>query len=129
MYPNSNCLMVLEQDSVFLVRELTQALQDRGIDVTRSFDLQATRSVHNGCSCPYHGTDQCNCQLMVLLVYKNEQSPLTLVLEGRNQHTWISVVYTPGQAVDNRLINLIIEVFRFANSKRVTEGVEVGVGN
>lgn len=128
MYSSSNCLLCLEQESTYLVDELTQALTNRGMGVIRSFDLQATRNVQNGCICPHHGADQCSCQLMVLLIYKDNQPPLTLIMEGRDHLTWVSVVYTPGQVVDTRLVSLIVEILRFAGTNRAAKEVAIETG-
>ncbi len=111
----SSCLCLLKQDSASLIDHLIQALTPRGIGVTRSFDLQATRAVHTGCGCPHHGTSQCACQLIVLLLYQDGQPPLTLVLEGQAGMTSVSAVYTPGQAVDSQMIDLVIEALRPAD--------------
>jgi hypothetical protein len=128
MYSSSNSLLVLAQDSEFLVGELTQALTSRGMVVTRSFDLQTTRAVHSGCGCPYHGTSQCSCQLMVLLIYKYEQPPLTLALEGRDGLTWVSVVHVPGETTDTHLVTLIVESLQLAASKNLIVDASVEVG-
>ncbi len=52
----------------------TAALTRHGFRVVRSFDLRSAMTVHADCECPYHGTAQCNCQFVVLLVYR-EASP------------------------------------------------------
>ncbi len=106
-YQSSKCLAVLPEDTHPVVDLLTQALSTEEIQVTRSFDLQATRAVHVGCSCPHHGTDQCTCQLIVLLVYERQNPPMTLVLEGRDGQTWVSVVMAPGEKVVPHLLDLI----------------------
>ncbi|MDD5371392.1 MAG: hypothetical protein PHQ40_20110 [Anaerolineaceae bacterium] len=117
MYSNSNRLLALAQHSGYLIGELTQALTNRGIVVNRSFDLQSTRAVHTGCGCPYHGTSQCTCQLIVLLIYQLQQPPLTLALEGRDGLTWVSVVHVPGETTDTHLVTLIVESLQLAASK------------
>jgi hypothetical protein len=86
---------------------LTHDLSNHEIQVTRSFDLQATRAVHAGCSCPHHGTEKCTCQLIVLLVYERQNPPLTLVLEGRDGQTWVSLVLAPGEKVLPHLLEII----------------------
>ena len=40
-----------------------------GLQVMRTFDLQAARHDPADCPCPHHGTEQCDCQMVVLLVY------------------------------------------------------------
>jgi hypothetical protein len=61
-----------------------------------TFDLQVARSAHPECPCPHHGTNKCNCQLVVLLVYGKSEDPATLVIHGQDGKTWISLA-TPGE--------------------------------
>jgi hypothetical protein len=107
LYQGSKCLAVLPEETNQVVDLLTQDLSRDEIQVTRSFDLQATRAVHVGCSCPHHGTDQCTCQLIVLLIYERQNPPITLVLEGRDGQTWVSLVMTPGEKVLPHLLDII----------------------
>jgi hypothetical protein len=64
--------------------------------VVPTFDLQVARSAHPECPCPHHGTNKCNCQLVVLLVYGKSEDPATLVIHGQDGKTWISLA-TPGE--------------------------------
>lgn len=34
-----------------------------------SFDLPSVLTTPTGCICPHHGTDPCDCQMVVMLVY------------------------------------------------------------
>ena len=76
---------------------VTEALVDAGFQVVQSFDLQLARAMHNACNCPHHGTDQCNCQYAVFLVYQNNSSPITLVAHGRDGKTEITLIESPEQ--------------------------------
>lgn len=58
----------------------------------QTFDLQAARVGLHDCSCPNHGTDACDCQMVVLLVYGKTAEPITLVLHGNDGQTWFSFV-------------------------------------
>jgi hypothetical protein len=107
LYQGSKCLAVLPEDTNQVVDLLSQELPKSEIQITRSFDLQATRAVHAGCTCPHHGTEQCTCQLIVLLVYEGQNPPLTLVLEGRDGQTWVSLAMTPGEKVLPHTLDLI----------------------
>lgn len=60
------------------------SLEDSGLQVVRSFDLRVARSVHANCACPHHGTEQCDCQMVVLLIYDQQKPPLTLVVHGHD---------------------------------------------
>ena len=106
-YQGSKCIAVLPEDTNPVVDLLTHELSNHEIQVTRSFDLQATRAVHAGCTCPHHGIDQCTCQLIVLLLYERQDPPLTLVLEGRDGQTWVSLAMTPGEKVMPHMIDLL----------------------
>ena len=82
------------------VGQAVQFLEESGFQVIRSFDLCAARSVHVDCPCPHHGTNKCDCQMVVLLVYQEENPPVTLVAHGHDSHTSILLVETPQQSLD-----------------------------
>ena len=67
-------------------------LEAADLRVYRSFDLRTARAVDSNCTCPYHGTKACDCQMVVLLVYHQEQSaPATVVLHGHQGRTWLTL--------------------------------------
>ena len=70
-------------------RYLTDNLIDAGYTVVRSFDLQRARNSHTGCVCLHHGESQCDCQMIVLLVYLSNGEPYTLLAHGRDGITYI----------------------------------------
>ena len=74
-----------------------QNLMHDGLHVMQTFDLHTARLALEDCSCPQHGTDQCDCQMVVLLVYDGAPEPATLILHGNDGQTWLSIVETPGQ--------------------------------
>ncbi len=88
----------------------TQLLSKASLRVMRSFDLRSARAVHTGCTCPHHGTDQCTCQMVVLLVYGPSSAPVTLVAHGQDEQTWFSLVDIPQQPADPQLRNQIARV-------------------
>src|SRR6266511_5213051 len=67
-----------------------ETLTNGGFRVVPTFDLQIARLAHPDCSCPHHGTEQCSCQLVILLVYGTQEEPATLVIHGQDGKTWIS---------------------------------------
>jgi hypothetical protein len=77
--------------------------------VMRTFDLHAARNADANCPCPHHGTTDCDCQMVVLLVYaggrttSSEQRPVSIVAHGYNGQTWFSMVDTPQQRADQHL--------------------------
>ncbi|MDP2994878.1 MAG: hypothetical protein Q8N46_07130 [Anaerolineales bacterium] len=98
---------VLEQPCEEATAWVTKQLGDLGLRVVVTFDLRIARIAHTDCPCPHHGTDQCDCQLNVLLVYKTGFAPVTLLAHGHDGRTWLSLVNTPQQPVDPRLVALI----------------------
>ena len=98
---------VLEQPCEEAIAWVTKQLGNLGLRSVVTFDLQIARIAHTDCPCPHHGTDQCDCQLNVLLVYKINSKPATLLAHGHDGRTWLSLVNTPQQPVDPRLEALI----------------------
>ena len=67
-------------------------LEQTGLHTYRSFDLQSARLGADDCVCPHHGTDACDCQLVVLLVYQDQQNaPATVVLHGHQGQTSVKL--------------------------------------
>ena len=62
-----------------------------GLRSVQTFDLHTARTASHSCECPHHGTDQCDCQMVVLLVYGSTSEPATLILHGNDGQTWLSV--------------------------------------
>lgn len=87
---------------------LKQRLSGAGLRVMQTFDLRRTSPLNLGsCPCPHHGTDQCDCQLIVLLVYGEEEHPVSLMLHGNDGQTWLSLVDHPGQWADAKTVAAI----------------------
>jgi hypothetical protein len=96
--------LVLEQACEEALEWVIQRIGYAGLRVMRTFDLHETRALmeaaHKSCPCPNHGTEQCDCQMVVLLVYSLGHQPVSLVAHGHNGQTWFSVVDTPQQRAD-----------------------------
>lgn len=73
----------------------------------QTFDLQTARAGLHDCPCPRHGTDECGCQLVVLLVYNNTDTPETLILHGNETETWLSLTGTPDSNTTGSLAKVI----------------------
>ena len=69
-----------------------ERMQQSGLQVIRTFDLHETRVDGITCTCPNHGTEKCDCQMVVLLVYGKDNQPASLVAHGHNGQTWFSLV-------------------------------------
>ena len=108
--------LILEQSCDAAIDWVVQQIGDAGMQVVRTFDLHAARGDHVECPCPHHGTEQCDCQMVVLLIYWGERQPASLVAHGHNGQTWFSVVDTPQQRADPLLETAI----RMALFPRIT---------
>ncbi|MBI1794175.1 MAG: hypothetical protein HYR70_08275 [Chloroflexi bacterium] len=87
---------------------LKQQLSHAGLRVMQTFDLRLTASLKLGnCACPHHGTDTCDCQMIVLLIYGNAPEPATLILHGNDGLSWLSLIDRPGQQADVKTVNAI----------------------
>lgn len=84
----------LAVDCATVATEISLDLGASGYPATRSFDLQSARRAlrdPEGCPCPHHGTADCTCQYVVLLVDTGGASPLTLVAHGHDGETHLSI--------------------------------------
>jgi hypothetical protein len=82
---------------------LRQRLSQAGLRVMQTFDLNTARLDLEDCPCPQHGTDKCDCQMIVLLVYGKDSGPATLILHGNDGQTWLSLIHTPAQKADSSI--------------------------
>jgi hypothetical protein len=108
MYQTS-VILSLESDAQTAIDQSIRRLDLAGLQVLRSFDLKVARAAHVGCTCPHHGTDQCDCQMVVLLVYSQGGLPVTLVVHGHDGQTQIALVDTPEQQPDSHLVHAILQ--------------------
>ncbi len=69
---------------------LKRRLMERGWKTLQTFDLQEARFAIDGCSCPHHGTQECDCDMVVLLVYGMEPEPVTVLLHGCDGQTQVA---------------------------------------
>ena len=74
-----------------LVEPVERALIGEGLWAFESFDLRSVRALHEGCSCPHHGSAECTCEMVVLLVYPAAGDPVSLVLDGRDGQTCVFI--------------------------------------
>jgi len=70
---------------------VSQQLLKAGLRSVQTFDLNTARAALHDCDCPHHGTDRCDCQMVVLLVYGSTTEPVTLILHGNDGQTWLSI--------------------------------------
>jgi len=91
---------------------LKERLPTVGLRLVQTFDLQAARLTSEDCPCPHHGTSQCDCQMLVLLVYGSAAEPATLIMHGNDGQTWLSLVNTITQHPDPLLRSTIEQVLQ-----------------
>jgi len=122
MYQNRPILFLrlpCEEAVLFVVQRMQQA----GLTVMRTFDLHETRVEHTGCSCQHHGTDQCDCQMVVLLVYGKDTSPVSLIAHGHSGQTWFSLAEYFG-ATNTRLEAQICGILSSADIDPAAQGLD-----
>ena len=115
-------LLTLNIDSETAVSKVIHRLVEDGLEVVRSFDLQAARAAHTCCTCPHHGTEQCDCQMIVLLVYDRQNGPLTLVAHGYNGQTHFSLTETPNQDWERLLKTMILQALAAEGFATIRQG-------
>lgn len=82
-------------------------LADADLRTVQTFDLHDVRSGLHDCSCPNHGTEECDCQMVVLLIYGKPAEPVTLFLHGNDRQTWLSIAEDARQRADPNLLQSI----------------------
>ncbi len=73
----------------------------------QTFDLAVARTGLDDCLCPHHGTEQCECEMIVLLIYGKSSEPVTLILHGNNGQSWLSLVNNAQQRPNPNLRSVI----------------------
>ena len=105
-------------------KAVTAALTRRDFSVVRSFDLRSALAAHTNCECPHHGTAQCTCQFVVLLVYgdpstepalslskgsgQDAAQPVVLTVHCRDNRTQAQVVHDANMIPDPRLAEQVM---------------------
>lgn len=96
-------------------------LSQSGLRALQTFDLHATRARHTqpDCPCPNHGTADCDCQMVILMVYGETPEPATLILHGSDGQTRFSIADDPSQRTDRRLVASIKEALNIKSAVSV----------
>jgi hypothetical protein len=105
-----NPLLSLSFPSDQALAWLKDQLAAASLRVVQTFDLHSARHGVGDCPCPHHGTEQCDCQLIVLLVYGSSAEPATLILHGNDGQTWLSLVEHPEQRPSQQAIDVLRRV-------------------
>ena len=99
-----------------------------GLRPVQTFDLHAARLGLHDCPCANHGTEECDCQMVIMLVYgKTEDvstplntNPVTLILHGNNGQTWVSIVEAADQSTDSNTAIVIKDTLGAKQSTRIS---------
>ena len=100
--------LILPFDCEIINTYLKRDLEKAGYQVIRSFDLQRARAIPV-CDCPHHGKAECNCQMIILLVYLSNGEPHTLNIHGRDGATHISWVEVLSEDEEVALFTIVKE--------------------
>lgn len=119
--------LVLDQTCDQVLTWVKQQLAGAGFRVVQTFDLQVARLAHPDCPCPHHGTADCNCQMVVLLVYGKQADPATLVIHGQDGRSWVSLVAPVGKRVNQHLEAVVRRVL-IPHLASMPSSVEVAYG-
>ncbi|MBN2046679.1 MAG: hypothetical protein JW750_02450 [Anaerolineaceae bacterium] len=66
-------------------QQLRRELSMAGLKVMPSFDLKLAREAHQDCTCPRHGSAECNCQVIIMQIYGAKPNDnLTIILSGHD---------------------------------------------
>lgn len=106
-YLGKKPLMVINAQCSQLAGPLKETIDEAGLWAFQSFDLRTTRAVHDGCTCPNHGTSECTCELIVLLVYRALGNPISLILDGRDGMTYVFLNDEDGRIVHHATAEMI----------------------
>ena len=108
--------ILYDGDGEAAAQAVTEALTRRGFRVVRSFDLRSAMAAHADCECPHHGTAQCTCQFVVLLVYgdrstreafasaqdgDSEGAPAVVTAHSRDAQAQVQIVRPTGMIRDD----------------------------
>jgi hypothetical protein len=108
---NSTSLFVtVERPCEETISWAIQLLKNAGLRVISTFDLREARHSHPDCPCPNHGTEACDCQMSILLIYHGTQPPEALLVHSFHETTWLYLVDTPEQPVNHALDSLIRKI-------------------
>ncbi len=95
-------------DSETATQTATTALTRHQLSIVRSFDLRSALGSHLGCDCPHHGTDQCNCQFVVLLIYGQAAEPVVLTTHSRDDWTEARLVHDVNTIPNRQLVEAVM---------------------
>ena len=105
---NLTTILTLHQPAEKTIAWTMQRLMAYGFQVERTFDLHAARIAQVNCLCPYHGTNDCTCQMVVLLVHRQKAQPVTIVVHGHDDQTCLSLVDLASQTIKEDIVQVLL---------------------
>ena len=84
-------IAIVESQCSFIISPLMNALEQAGLWVLRSFEFKNNQTQLMHCHCAANCDSQCECELVVLLVYPKVGNPVTLILDGREGKTYVFI--------------------------------------
>ena len=101
-----------EKVIVWIIEQLTPL----GMDVKSSFDLKAARAAHFECACPHHGTELCDCQIIVLLVYPGQDgTPISMIVHSQDGSSHVTISDIPDGGEGGQFVSKIIHALGHQN--------------
>jgi len=94
---------------------IKQELLSFGLIVKPSFDLRTAKLAHTECACPHHDSKQCDCQIVVLLVYDENDGPISLIVHCQDRNTNLSMMNTPNVSEEPTLAGKVIHALGYKN--------------
>ena len=101
-------ILTLHRSAETTVAWTKQRLIACGFQIERTFDLHAARMAQVDCLCPYHGTSDCTCEMVVLLVHRQEAQPVTIVAHGHDGQTSLSFVDMASQSMEDDILQALL---------------------
>ena len=102
--------LIFDIDGQAVIPEVTLALAKHSLPVVLSFDLRAAQAGQSACACHTRSTSQCECTLVVLLVYGAAPEPLTLIVSGCGSQTEVRIAQDADVHPDPRLATDVFDI-------------------
>lgn len=119
---NTSLFLSVNQPCEETLQWTKKQLSQANLHPVQTFDLHVARAGLHDCSCPNHGTDECDCQMVILLVYGKSAEPITLILHGNDGQTWFSISDNPRERSDITLLKEIqkaLEIKAFVPTSKI----------
>lgn len=116
-------LITLHEDWAAATDRVKQTLASAGFDVIQSFDLRVARIESGSFICPIHSIDQCDGQMIELLVYDRENPPITLEVHIHDGLVRFALVDAPERQSNPLLREVILQALREMSISKQYPGV------